>query len=206
MPTRRQTLFVLSNFFIVGGVLGVSATTTTQSTSGASFRIVAPDYLSLTAANDPPIHVETDASGYVTRLTPGGDKNGVNKRAITRFEDIVRLTNVSETDLDGVYFEFDVTSDSLSDSTLEDVEAALQVTAGDEALAPGSDGDDLLDVSPAVSGSEGVLGPGESVPFGLQLNLIPWTGPSTLEDLPDPETYSATLRIHVERESSDSGD
>ncbi|KAB1187472.1 MULTISPECIES: hypothetical protein [Haloferax] len=201
MPTRRQTLFALGNLFIAGGIAGSGATGVVQSSSGSSFRVVdtGDNDIELTPVNDPPVHVQTDADGFVSAITPGGVDGGLNTRAVTRFEDIVLLTNVATADLLGVYFSFEATSDVLSAATLNAVEASLQVTTAGKTLdSTGTTGDNLLSVSPVDAVADGVLEPGEAVPFGLQVDLVPSGDAQTLEDLPHSDDYDVTLRIHTE--------
>ncbi|WP_411967264.1 hypothetical protein [Haloferax sp. YSSS75] len=198
MPTRRQMLFVMGNGFVLSGLSGSSASLATESSSGASFRVVADaDDIELTPTNDRPVYVQTDADGFVSEFTLGDD-GGVNTRAITRFEDIVQITNVSTDAVEGVYFSFDATSDSLSGETLDAIEAAMQATAADRTLeSTGLSGDDLLAVSPNATVADGELEPGESVPFGLQVDLAPSSEPGHLEDLPPSDDYELTLRVHT---------
>ncbi|WP_225317623.1 MULTISPECIES: hypothetical protein [Haloferax] len=191
----------MGNLFVVGGIAGEGAAGVVQSSSDASFRVVdtGGGDIELTPVNDPPVHVQTDTDGSVSAITPGGGNGGLNTRAVTRFEDIVLLTNVSTEALSGVYFSFEATSDSLSAETLGAVEAALQVTTADETLdSTGTSGENLLAVSLADSVADSVLEPGEAVPFGLQVDLVPTGEGQTLENLPNPDDYNVTLRIHTE--------
>ncbi|MFB9824379.1 hypothetical protein [Halobaculum roseum] len=200
MHRRRQFLVAVGSAVATGGVVGLSASSSVASSTNADFRIVAPQLITLTPTNDPPIHVRTNDDGYVTAITPGGGERGVNGHAITRFEDIVDITNATTADLTGIYFEFEATSDTLDDGTLADIEAALVVTAGSEPLATtGESGDDLLAASDDPTVADGVLGPGESVPFGVQVNLIPETAPGTISSLPSGE-YDVRLRVITERD------
>ncbi|MFA1609978.1 hypothetical protein [Halobellus rubicundus] len=204
MLTRRQLIAGLGSAAISGGIVSSTAAfTATSSNSTASFTVVAPNYIELRAVNDPPIHVETNDDGIVTKLTPGND-TGLNEYAITRFEDIVEVHNVSSVALSGLYFDFVVESesDTLSSSDATEIEETLSVTAGSETLTTtGESGDDLLAVSDAESAADGILSSGEeSVPFGVQVDLIPDSGESSLSDLPDPNDFSATLRVIVETE------
>ncbi|WP_144906341.1 hypothetical protein [Halobellus captivus] len=199
MLTRRQLVAGLGSAFVSAGVVSSTAAfTATSSSSEASFVVVYPDLIELTPVNDPPIHVEANESGYVTAITPGGD-TGLNQRAITRFEDIVAITNAGTVDLTGLYFEFETDSDVLDAETLAEVEAALSVTAGGQTLrTSGESGDDLLDVSAHGAADDSVLTPGESIPFGVQVDLIADHGASTRTDLPAPGDHDVTLRLVVE--------
>ncbi|KAB1193249.1 hypothetical protein GJR96_07235 [Haloferax sp. MBLA0076] len=201
MPTRRQTLFAMGNLFVLGGIAGSGASVVVSSSAGASFRVVdtTDGDIELTPANDPPVHVQTDADGYVSALTPGGDDGGLNTRAVTRFEDIVQITNVGTEDIVGIYFSFDATSDTLSAATLDAIEATLQATAASDTLdSSGLSGDNLLAVSPSPSVADGVLEPGEAVPFGLRVDLTPTGRGETLEALPPSDDYDVTVRVHTE--------
>lgn len=201
MPTRRQTLFAMGNLFVLGGIAGSGASVVVSSSAGASFRVVdASDAdIELTPANDPPVHVQTDGDGSVRALTPGGDDGGLNTRAVTRFEDIVQITNVGTEDIVGIYFSFDAASDTLSTATLDAIEATLQATAANDTLdSSGVSGDNLLAVSPSQSVADGVLEPGEAVPFGLQVDLAPTDQGETLEALPSGDDYEVTVRVHTE--------
>ena len=198
MPTRRQTLFVMGNVFVLGGLTGSGASLVVGSSSDASFRIVADaDDIELTPVNDSPVYVKTDADGFVSGFALGGG-DGVNTRAVTRFEDIVQITNVATNPIKGIYFSFEATSSVLSSETLDAVETALQATAGGATLeSTGLSGDDLLAVSSDPSVGDGELEPGESVPFGLQVNLAP-SSPAGIEALPSSDDYALTLRVHTE--------
>ncbi|WP_435185957.1 hypothetical protein [Halobellus sp. EA9] len=204
MLTRRQLVAGLGSAAVSGGIVSSTAAfTATSSSSEASFTIVYPDLIELRAVNDPPVHVETNDAGLVTKLTPGAD-TGLNERAITRFAEIVKVVNSGTVDLTGIYFDFEVESDVLSSGTMDDIEAALSITAGPETLdSTGTSGDDLLAVSDAPDVTDGVLSPGESVPFGLQVDLIPDHGDSSLSALPpdnggvSADDYSVTLSVTV---------
>jgi len=196
MLTRRQLVAGLGSAAVSGGIVSSTAAfTATSSSSTASFNVVYPDLIELRAVNDPPIHVETNDDGLVTKLTPGAD-TGLNERAITRFETIVNVVNAGTVDLTGIYFDFAVESDTLGSETVTEVEEALAVTAGSQTLATtGESGDDLLAVSDAESVADGVLAPGEDVPFGVRVDLIPDSGGSSLSAL--PTDFSAALRVTV---------
>lgn len=198
MVTRRQVLFTAGSALAATGTVGLGASAGTSSASGADFRVVSPRLIELTPVHDPPTYVRTDDAGRVTAVAPS-DEGGVNKRAVTGFDDIVSITNVSTVDITGIRFEFEATSGSLSDETLGEIEAALRVTADGDPLAGGGEsGDDLLAVSPAPAVDDGTLGPGESVPFGVQVNLDPNGGSGTLADLPDGD-YDLALQVVTTR-------
>lgn len=199
MPTRRRTLFALGNAFVLGGLTGSGASLVVGSSTEADFRVVADaDDIELTPTNDPPVYVQTDADGFVSGIALDTD-GGVNTRAITRFGDIVRITNVGTEPVVGVSVSFEATSSVLSAATRDAVEATMQATAGDQTLdSTGPSGDDLLAVSAVDSVSDGRLDPGESVSFGVQVNLVPASRPGELADLPDSDDYEMTLRLHTE--------
>jgi hypothetical protein len=203
MHKRRQILITLGSALATGGAVGLNASFTSTATAEADFRIVTPRggrLLRLTPANDPFYHVATDDDGRVTAITPGGDGHGVNEAALTHFDDIVDVTNVGSTDIDGLYFEFEAESDTLSASTIEKLENAISMTAAGETLdTTGEPGDDLFEVSPDESVEDGTLAPGDSVSFGIQIDLIPEYGASSLSDLPDSNEYDATLRLITEQ-------
>ncbi|WP_435064842.1 hypothetical protein [Halobaculum sp. EA56] len=198
MLTRRQLIAGIGSAFISAGVVSSAAAfSATSSAASASFTVVYPDLIELRAANDPPVHVETTDGGRVTAITPGGEEEGVNQHAITRFEDIIEVVNAGTMDLDGIYFAFEAESDTLGSEVLSDIEAALAVTAGSEPLdGSGESSDDLLAVSPHPNVADGVLSPGESIPFGIRVDLVPEHGTSQLSDLPDRD-YEVTLRVTV---------
>ncbi len=199
MHRRRQILVTIGSAIATGGVVSLNASSSVASSGDASFRVVAPNDIELTPVNAPPIHVETNTDGYVTAITPGGDRDGVNQYATTRFEDIIAVTNVASNDLTGIYFEFEATSDTLPPETLTEIESALQVTAGSTPLeTTGESGDDLLAVSDDPAVADGTLESGDSVPFGVQVNLIPDSPPGTLADLPGDD-YDVDLRILIDR-------
>jgi hypothetical protein len=204
MLTRRQLIAGLGSAAVSGGIVSSAATfTATSSSSEASFTVVYPELIELRAVNDPPVHVETNDDGLVTKVTPGGD-TGLNERAITRFVDIVKIVNAGTLDLTGIYFDFAVESDVLSSGTMDDIESALSITAGTRPLeSTGTSGDDILAESDDASVADGVLSPGESIPFGLLVDLIPDYGDSSLAALPpddggvSADDYAVTLSVTV---------
>ncbi|KTG30385.1 hypothetical protein [Haloferax profundi] len=205
MPTRRQTLFAMGNLFVASGLVGSGATGVVRSSSSASFRVVdtGGSDIELTPANDPPVHVQTDSDGNVSAITPGGDSDGINTRAVTRYEDIVLLSNVGTTNIDGIYFSFEATSDTLSATTFDSIEAVFQATTADETLnSTGTSGDNLLTVSTDEDVTDEVLNPGDAVLFGLQIDLVPTTQTQSLEALPPSDEYDLTLRIHTEQHTN----
>lgn len=198
MLTRRQLVAGLGSAFVSAGVVSSAAAfSATSSSSQASFVVVYPDLIELRAANDPPIHVDTNDDGNVTAITPGADR-GLNQRAITRFEDLVDVVNAGTLDITGLYFDFEVDSDTLDSEIQSEIEATLSVTAGSQTLdTSGESGDDLLEISGEDADGDGVLIPGETVPFGVEVDLISDHGASTLSALPT-EDYDVQLRITVE--------
>ncbi|MFB1065045.1 hypothetical protein [Natrinema sp. H-ect4] len=200
MPTRRQTVSGLSSLLIGGGVIGAAASRTSNSSAEADFRIVAHKSIELTPANDPPIHVQTDGQGRVTAIAPSGDGEGLTQKAITRFEDIVSISNVSSKGIDSIYFSFNATSSTLTNQELVEIENSLQVTAADKTLESGGvdNGDNLLAKSDHGNAVDGLLSPGEAIPFGLQVNLISSVGPSSIELYPSQTDFDITLSVSLE--------
>lgn len=199
MQRRRQILITAASAIATGSVVGLGASSTAQSSPATEFQVFVPkeNRIDLTPAHDPPVHVQTNADGRVTALTPGENDGGINQYAITRFEDIVRVTNAGSDDIEGIHFDFEATSEQLSDATLGEIESIARITTGRHTLVTsGTDGDDLLAVSSQENTADETLSPGQSVPFGLQINLDPDHPPGTLDDLPDAE-YELRVTISV---------
>ncbi|PGF17261.1 hypothetical protein CP556_14920 [Natrinema sp. CBA1119] len=186
--------------FIGGGVIGAAASFTENSSASADFRVVSHSSLELVPANDPPIHVQTDSQSRVTAIAPGGDGEGLTQKAITRFEDIVLISNVSSRRIDSIYFSFNATSSTLTNQELTEIENSLQVTAADKTLESGGvdNGDNLLAKSDHGNAVDGLLSPGEAIPFGLQVNLISSIGPSSIELYPSQTDFDITLSVSLE--------
>lgn len=197
MPTRRQFIAGLGSAAISAGIVSsTTAFSATSSSAKATFTVVSPDLVELRAANDPPIHVVTTDDGIVTKLTPGGN-TGLNQHAVTQFVSMVEIMNVSPIDLTGIYFDFEAESNTLTAETVAEIEQALSVTAGTQTLeTAGKAGDDLLAVSNDDSVTGGILSSSESIPFGLQIDLMPGFGDSSLSELPD-EDFAVTLSVIV---------
>jgi len=201
MHRRRQVLLTAASAIATGGIVGLGASSASSSAAASDFRVLVGSRarIELTPANDRPVHVQTNGQGEVTGIVPGDGQRGVSQRAITRFEDVVLLTNNGTPPIVDIRFDFQAAGDALSEQQLARIEDALSVTTDDRTLESGADsGDNLLAVSPHENAENGQLGPGGSVPFGIEVNLNPDAPPGTIEDFPD-EDFDVTLGVFAER-------
>lgn len=183
------------------GVLGSGAFDATATTT-ADFRILVEIDLALTPGRPGERYVETDEDGRVTAINIDGTDStgdGLNQRARTRFEKLVDLTNNGDVPVHELYFEFEVTDAGLqgSDPTPSEIEEALQIVSATGEIDATGDVD-FFTISEDEDVDDGELGPGESLSFGIQVDLLPNSGIGSLDTLPDPDRFDVTLTIRAE--------
>jgi hypothetical protein len=95
--------------------------------------------------------------------------DGLSQNATTIVDNVVDITNSGTQDVTALTFTIDVTGTS-NDSAHE---AALAITTTGATINEGSDnGQDLLGPSTAPAVTDNVLGPGETAPFGIKIDLL----------------------------------
>jgi len=206
MTTRRKFLSGLGNVTVGSAILGTGTfgafNAGTEPTS--DMRIITPPRVTVkpasVAGRDDEAYVETTDEGYVERIVLDGrgvPDEGVNPAAETRFERLAVITNESSgSSVEEIYFEFEVTDEGLgaSDPTPTEIEEALFIAtvSGD---IPGNGETDFLAASDHDDADDGSLAPDEAVSFGIGAGLLP---SSTIQALPDPETFTVSLRLTAE--------
>lgn len=199
MPTRRTTMIGLGQLVLGATVLGSSALGVSAGVS-SDFRVIVYANLTLTPGRDDAGYVEVDDDGQVVAINLEGNDgaSGINQHARTRLEDLVRLTNNGDVPVQELYFEFDVEDEGLKsgDPTPEEIEEALQIVSASGEIEASGDVD-FFSISEAEELEDGELAPGESISFGVQLNLQPDMGSGSIGSLPDSDRFSVNLKIQA---------
>jgi len=216
MANRRNVLIGLGGLVAAGGAaLGTGAFTTVTAERTVNIETTgdASAFLALEAANRPDDtdtqisdnsttganqneYVREEGGEIVISLdgdtgTDGdADDNstGLNQRAKTRFEDLVTVTNNGTQTVDQLTL-------TMSSSDLQSGEAdnifSFPISEGGSEVSPGiSNGSNVL---AGVSNSD--LSPGESINFGLLINLL--DNGSSVEELPSGATYTLTIEAQT---------
>lgn len=188
MLTRRRTLVGLLAATFGGGALTAGAFSS-GITATADLRVVVASELTLTPEREDGAYVEVDQAGEVTGIVlENHNQAGVsrlNQAAVSRFEELVRITNNSGSTFDELDFNFEVTN--AEGNRVDDVEAALGITHNGDVIH-----DDGGTATILAGGSEG-LAPGDHGNFGIAVDL------SALGDLPDGDP-DVQLRIIAKRD------
>lgn len=198
MPTRRTTLLGLGQLFLGAGALSSGAFGAAANVS-SDLRVLVASDLALTAGRDDGRYVETDDHGQVTAINL--TDNPSNQHARTRFEDLVILTNHGDLNVHGLEFELEVVDNGLQgdDPSAGDIEDVFQIVSAEGAIdAVGEE--NFFEISDADAIKNGELAPGESIPFGLQIDLQPESGPGSIGSLPESERFDVVLTIRAKRE------
>ncbi|MFO7925508.1 MAG: hypothetical protein ACQET5_13425 [Halobacteriota archaeon] len=167
MLTRRHALVGLLGATFGGGALTAGAFSPSL-TTGADLRVFVVSELTLTPERETDTYLEVDRAGEVTEIV----LEKLNRRAISRFDELVRITNNGDVTFDELAFEFEVTDPDTGDRA-DAVEEALGITHNGTIIHDGSDGATILD------GESDELAPGDHEIFGVAVDL------TTLGDLPD---------------------
>lgn len=171
MPSRRTTVIALGTLFAGGGAaLGTGAFDTVEAERSVSLK-TAPD-------SDALLAFEILDEDHV-RQTDGTIGFDLVAKAVTTFAELVDVRNQGTQTVTSLRFEFGVTGGSQPPSAVED---ALQIVSGD-ATIDAIDEQNLLALSDAGDADDNELSPGETVPFGIEVDL---TGDIT-EITGDPE-------------------
>jgi len=195
---RRNVLIGLGGIVAGGGALvGTGAFTTVQAERTVNVQTTgdASAFLALVPTNDDQFN-ETYANGAYAQQTEGtlqinldgtnSSGEGINKNAVTTIDNIVYVVNNGTQAVTTLNFTLEVTGTG-DDTTHEN---ALEITSGNATIA--ADGGDLLGPSDASDVEDDTLGPGEKVPFGLEVDLLT----SSISDF-DPDG-NATVTLTIE--------
>jgi len=184
--SRRNALLGLGTLIAGGGaVLGTGAFTTVEAERTVSVETAgdASAFLGFSSLNEDVV----DDSGDLIEINLDGsssdDADGINQNARSRFEGLVQVTNNGADEINSLTFSFDVTGTDSND----DHEAALSITHGDDTL---EDGDNILSDDYADS----TLGTGESVDFGIEIDLLD----SGISDISDDAEINLTITADAE--------
>ena len=182
MPTRRQTAVGLGSLALGSAVVS-SASFLSETTAAADLRIVVSSELSLTPGRTGEEYVGTDDEGEVNEIVI----ERLNQRSISRFEDLVEVTNNGDVPYDRLAFSF-IPTDADAGGSSADVAETLRVVSADEPTERDAEGRTII-----FSDPERTFESGDAVSFGMVVNLIPGDTPGDLEEL--PEESSVTLEI-----------
>lgn len=190
MVSRRNVLIGLGGLVAGSGALfATGAFTTVQAQRTVTIETAgdAGAFLALTAARSGGEFVSTTSDNRIQINLDGSDAtaSGLNRGATSRFENLVDVTNQGTEDVDSLTFQFDVTGADQNDN---DVADALKITSGDTTIA--ADGSqNLIDESDEGGVGDDILSPGESVPFGIEVDLLN----SNVEDISGNPTITLTI-------------
>jgi hypothetical protein len=177
MPTRRQTALGLASMALGSAVVS-SASFLSDTAAAADLRVVVSSELTLTPGREGDEYVRTDDDGEVTEIVI----RQLNQRAISRFEDLIEVTNNGDVPYDRLAFSFSASGDA-SDASSEAVAETLRVVSGDEQTATDDEGRTTL-----LADADETFDTGDAVAFGIVVNLIAGDAPDDLES-------SVTLEI-----------
>lgn len=185
------------------GALGTGAFDAAAEVS-SDFRVLVVVDLELTPGREDERYVETDKDGLVDTINLDGtdsDADGLNRYARSRFENIVDLTNNGDTTVHELYFTLEVTDDGLEDGdpAPEEIEQTLQIVSSTDEIDATGDVD-FFTITDDEAVEDGELEPGETVPFGIQVDLLPDSGPGSIGSLPDSDRFDVTLTIEANME------
>ncbi|TKX73134.1 hypothetical protein EXE46_14690 [Halorubrum sp. GN11_10-6_MGM] len=182
MPTRRQTALGLGSMALGSAVVS-SASFFSGTAAAADLRIVVTSELTLTPGRTGEEYVGTDEDGEVNEIVI----EKLNQRSISRFEDLVEVTNNGDVPYDRLAFSFAGTGED-PDAQSVDVAETLRVVSADESTETDEQGRTTI-----LADSSETFESGDAVTFGMVVNLIPGDPPGALEEL--PEESSVTLGI-----------
>ncbi|ELZ47785.1 hypothetical protein C463_02176 [Halorubrum californiense DSM 19288] len=168
----------------LGSAVVSSASFLSETTAAADLRIIVTSELTLTPGRAGEEYVRTDDDGEVEGIVI----KQLNQRAISRFEDLIEVTNNGDVPYDRIEFSFSATGDDPSASS-EAVAETLRVVSAEEPTQTDAQGTTIL-----FADTDEQFESGDAVTFGLVVNLIP-DGPSGLAEL--PAESSVTLEIDV---------
>lgn len=175
MVTRRQTVIGLISAATGGAVLTSSAFSSSVS-AGADMRVVVVTDLQLEPARSEEARGEKK---YVQENEAGEIEiqiDSLNRRALSAFGELVRVVNNGDVTYDELWLEFETVGGT-------DISEALGIIS-DTTVTEDNGVFKLYE-------NQGALGPGDTVTFGIDVNLLP----SANTDLPTDSSAELTLRI-----------
>ena len=190
--SRRNVLIGAGGIVAAGGALvGTGAFTTVQAERTVSVETAgdANAFLALDEVSGSPNSGYIDTSGDTIAIdissTPEG--GGINQNAITTIRNIVQVTNNGTQDVTSLSLEFTVTPSGVDP---EDTFTFLVDEGGnqDSVAHPSSGGADILTGNSSIPDT---LGTGDSINFGLEIDLI--NGGDSNNSLPDNGSYTLTI-------------
>jgi len=188
--SRRNVLIGLGTLVTgAGAALGTGAftTVTAERTVNVETAGDASAALALEPARGDGAYVDDTSETIEINLDGSSNSSGINQNARTRFENLVTVTNNGTQTVTSLTFTIDVTNSS--DDTAH--EGALSITSGD-ATTSGDGSTNLLTSSSAGDAGNDKLTSGESLPFGIEVDLLD-SGISDFESAAD-----VTLTITAE--------
>jgi len=180
MPTRRQTALGLGSMALGSAVVS-SASFLSDTAAAADLRVVVASELTLTPGRAGEEYVGTD-DDEVTEIVI----EKLNQRSISRFEDLVEVTNNGDVPYDRLEFSFSATGE---DSESSDVAETLRVVSADDvSTETNGEGQTTL-----LADSGETFDTGDTVTFGIVVNLIADDSPGGLEELSDPSSVALEI-------------
>jgi hypothetical protein len=164
--SRRNALIGIGALITGGGaILGTGAFTTVQAERTVNVETAgdASAFLALTSNNDDIVDDSGDTIEINLDGSSSSNADGLNQNALTRFENLVDVTNNGSQSVDTLTFEFEVTGTNAN----SDHEDAMKITQGSNTL--GANGTDNFLSS---SYADTTLGTGDSVSFGIEVDLL----------------------------------
>ncbi|TKX80117.1 hypothetical protein EXE53_11990 [Halorubrum sp. SD626R] len=185
MITRRQTAIGLASAALGSAVVSSASVFSGSAAAEADLRVVVSSELALRPgrAGEDENYVRTDGDGRVEAI----EIEKLNRRSISRFEDLVVVANEGEVPYDRLAFAFAATGDD-SDGQSAAAAEALRVVSGEEPTETDDQGRTTLLAAP-----DETFRPGDAVSFGLVVNLIDDDAPGDLDALPD----GASVRLEI---------
>lgn len=178
MPTRRQTIIGLGSAAAGGAVLSAGAFSSSVS-ADADMRVVVVSDLRLLAAREDAAYVDAEAEGDPVREVVIEE---LNRNAFSEFGNIARILNEGDTAFEAFEFEFDADEEGVAEVLSIVSESGVTEDGGTFTLTP-----------------DGGLEPGESVDFGVSVDLLP-EDDTGLSDVPGT-TDDIDLHIYPLREN-----
>lgn len=192
MTTRRGIILGAGSFLAGSGVLKGGAFAGSTTSPSTDFQVMAIPRLVLVPGRDDEAYVSVE-SGTEYDHVRSIDVTESSPRARSRFERLVEVVNNAEETIDELYFKFEVESDSADPG---DIAGCLSIVSASNSI-PATGDTNYLQVASATGEDADVLEPGEAVPFGVEVNLQPSNGDTSLTTLPDPDTFDVSLLVSI---------
>jgi hypothetical protein len=142
--------------------------------TSADLRVVVSSDLTLAPGRAGAEYVRTDGDDGVEAIVI----QQLNQRSISRFEQLVEVTNNGDVPYDRLAFSFAPAGDN-TDGSSTAVAETLRVVSADESTTTDAQGRTTLLASP-----DETFAPGDAVTFGIVVNLVAGDAPGNLDDLP----------------------